>query len=148
MGPIPLPTPSSLESYTRVWPLSSEPRNSIFPAHWTSASQSPSLNPYHNRSRPSLHLALFDVAVPPPLYCDGGRDSVGASPERTTGEFEALDEVEHLRLRILDVKGYLRWSPVLRYDQRPYPVWEVWVPARVEACRPHLILWLNQPLRQ
>src|SRR2546422_2344225 len=116
-----------------MWPLSSEPRKSIFPTHWTSASQSPSLNPYHNRSRPSLHLAFLDVAVPPPLYCDGGRDPVRASPERATGEFEALDEVEHLRLRVLDVKRNLWGSSVLGYNQRPYPVRKVRVPAPVKA---------------
>src|SRR2546428_13113098 len=131
-----------------VWPLSSEPRKIIFPAHWTSASQSPSLNPYHDRPRPSLHLALLDVAAPPPLYCDGGRDSVGASPERTTGEFEFLDEVEHLCLRILDVTRYLRGSPVLRYDQRPYPVRQVRASAPIEGRLPHLPLWLRQPPRE
>src|SRR5436309_15468859 len=101
-----------------MWPLSSEPRKSIFPAYWNSASQSPSLNPYHNRFRPSLDLALLDAAVPTPLYCDGGRACVGASPERAAGEFEALDAVEHLLLRILDVMRQLRGCAGLGYAQR------------------------------
>src|SRR5216117_2936908 len=77
-------------------------------------------------------MTLLGVALPSPLYGSDRGEPVGASAKRCSEDLETLREVEQRCLCVLHVEWDSGRAFVLRHNQRPDTVDQVWVPAQVQ----------------